>query len=158
MDAERTRELVDMARLSARPMEVTFHRALDMTRDPEAALEAIICTGADRVLTSGGAPTALLGCRRIAAMVRAGGDRIKIMAGGGVRPGNVQEIARESGVCEFHAALRHAVPSPVQHQVRTVHLGSAGSEEYVRHIVRAEDVRSLKQSMLRCGEPASMVG
>lgn len=153
VDRERTRALIELAR----PMEVTFHRALDMTRDPQAALEDIILAGADRVLTSGAEPTAQLGRHRIQALVRAGGDRIKVMAGGGVRPGNVQQIARESGVCEFHAALRHATPSPVQHQVRTMHLGSAASEEYVRYIVRPEDVRSLQQAMLACGEPASLV-
>ena len=153
VDAERTRALVELAR----PMEVTFHRALDMTRDPQAALESIIYAGADRVLTSGGEPTALLGCHQIKALVRAGGDRIKIMAGGGVRPSNVQQIAQESGVCEFHAALRHPVPSPVQHQVRTVHLGDADSDEYVRYIVRSEDVRLLQDAVLICGEPARLV-
>ncbi len=153
VDAERTRELVRLAH----PMEVTFHRALDMTRDPLAALEDIIHAGAHRVLTSGAEPTALLGCKRIQELVRAGGDRIKVMAGGGVRPGNVQQIARESGVCEFHAALRHAVPSRVQHQVRTVHLGDAGADEYVRYIVRSEDVRSLREAVLACGEPVSLL-
>ena len=154
VDRERTQALVELAR----PMEVTFHRALDMTRDPLTALEDIVLAGADRVLTSGAEPTALLGRHRIQALVRAGGGRIRVMAGGGVRPGNVQQIAREGGVCEFHAALRYAVPSPVQHQVRTMHLGDAALDEYVRYIVRAEDVRSLGDAVLACGEPASLVG
>ena len=153
VDRERTRALIELAR----PMKVTFHRALDMTRDPEAALEDIIVAGADRVLTSGAEPTALLGRHRLQALVRAGGDRIKVMAGGGIRPGNVQQIARESGVCEFHAALRHAVPSPVQNQVRTMHLGDAALDEYVRYIVRPADVRSLREAMLACEEPASLL-
>ena len=79
------------------------------------------------------------------------------MAGGGVRPDNVQQIARESGVCEFHAALRHPVPSRMRHQVRTLHLGDAASSEYVRYLVRSEDVRSLQEAMLAGGKPASLV-
>ena len=55
VDIARTRTLVQLSK----PMEVTFHRALDMARDPSAAIEDIIQTGANRVLTSGAEPTAL---------------------------------------------------------------------------------------------------
>ncbi len=153
VDRERTRRLIELAR----PMQVTFHRALDMTRDPQGALEEIILAGADCVLTSGAEPTALLGRHRIRALVQAAGDRIRVMAGGGVRSANVQQIARESGVSEFHAALRYAVPSPVQHQVQSMHLGSATSDEYTRYIVRPEDVHALQQAILTCREPISLM-
>ena len=154
VDLERTRALVELAR----PMEVTFHRALDMTRNPEAALEDVIRAGADRVLTSGAESTALLGRQRIGALVRAGGDRIKIMAGGGVRAANVQDIAKDSGVRDFHASLRRALPSPIRHRVRTVHLGDAGSDDYMRYSVRSEDVRLLRNAVLTCETLAAPVG
>ena len=50
VDETRTAQLVR----EAEGMEVTFHRAFDMTRDPRQALEAVIRTGCRRVLTSGG--------------------------------------------------------------------------------------------------------
>src|ERR1700761_5350583 len=57
VDMERTRRLIE----AARPMEVTIHRAIDMSRDPVEALGAAADAGATRVLTSGGAQTAIQG-------------------------------------------------------------------------------------------------
>jgi copper homeostasis protein len=143
VDVERTRELVELAR----PMEVTFHRAIDMTRDVERALEDVIESGVDRVLTSGGEQTAMLGCRRIRELVRAAQGRIGLMAGGGVRAENVQEIAHATGAVEFHAALRSTIPSPVKYQVQNVHLGDPGVDDYARSVVWKADVRTLRQAM-----------
>src|SRR6185437_13853670 len=52
-------------------MQVTFHRAMDLTPDPFEALEAIIRSGADRILTSGGELNAILRSVRIQGLVRA---------------------------------------------------------------------------------------
>ena len=49
VDEERTARLV----AEAGGMEVTFHRAFDMTRDCTEALEALVRAGCRRVLTSG---------------------------------------------------------------------------------------------------------
>ncbi|MGC2161191.1 MAG: copper homeostasis protein CutC [Silvibacterium sp.] len=143
VDVERTKELVKLAR----PLEVTFHRAIDMARDIEGALEEVIETGADRILTSGAEPTAMQGRRRIGELVRASEGRIGVMAGSGIRAENVQEIAQATGVEEFHAALRRVVPSPIRHQRRKVHLGDPGVDDYARRVVRAADVRTLQEAI-----------
>ena len=149
VDVEQTREMVKLAR----PMEVTFHRAIDMARNIESALEDIIRTGADRVLTSGGEPSAMLGRCRIRELVRASDGRIQVMAAGGVRAENVREIARATGVLQFHAALRQAMPSPVKNQMRKVRLGDPGVDDYARTTVRTEDVRILRKAVDRAFAP-----
>lgn len=143
VDVERTRELVELAR----PMDVTFHRAIDMARDMDSALEGVIAAGVDRVLTSGGEPSAMQGRRRLRGLVEAAKGRVTIMAGGGVRPDNVRAIAHAGGVVEFHAALRRPVPSPIRHQRHRVHLGDSGVDDYVRRVVREADVRALRKAV-----------
>jgi len=143
VDVERTRELVELAR----PLEVTFHRAIDMTRDLKTAVNDVVKTGANRILTSGGAASAAHGLEQIAGMVDAAGDRLRIMVGGGVRPSNVQQIARATRATAFHTALRTVVPSPVTHRNSTVFLGQAGVDEYIRHVVLAESVAHMRNAM-----------
>jgi copper homeostasis protein len=143
VDVERTRELVELAR----PMKVTFHRAFDMALDMETALEDIVRTGADRVLTSGGEPTGILGSGMIARLVRRFAGRIGVMACGGIRSDNVQEIARATGADQFHAALRTAVPSPAIHRKAGLSMGEPGIDEFTRYTVLAEDVRSLREAI-----------
>jgi len=143
VDVDRTRRLVE----AAGSIDVTFHRAIDMARDLESSLEAVIDTGAKRILTSGGAPSATLGSKRLAGLVRAAGSRIGIMVGGNVRPANLQQIAAATGAREFHAAMRTAVASPVTYRNAKLHLGAAGSDEYTRSVVLERDVRHLRQAM-----------
>ena len=85
-------------------LSVTFHRAFDETADPAAALEDIIALGCDCLLTSGHAPDAFAGRALIGALVRQAAGRIVVMAGCGVRPGNIGQIARETGAPEFHSS------------------------------------------------------
>jgi copper homeostasis protein len=149
VDVERTRALVQLAR----PMEVTFHRAIDVTRDLAEALECIVRTGADRVLTSGAEPSAMAGRHTIEKLVRLANGRIRIMAGGNVRPQNLAEIAKASGAVEYHAALRHAVPALHQQQLKRIHLGDP-RVDCSRTIVRAADVHKLRQVLDAVPAPA----
>ena len=55
------------------PFSVTLHRAIDLTPDPVAAVEVTVGLGIDRILTSGGAATAMEGQAVIQRMVRACG-------------------------------------------------------------------------------------
>jgi copper homeostasis protein len=101
VDIDRSRQLVELAR----PMKATFHRAFDETADLGEALEAVIETGADCLLTSGGAADVLAGAEQIAQLVRQAGDRIQIMAGGGLRLANLAEVLKRTGVRWLHGSL-----------------------------------------------------
>src|SRR5437899_5571643 len=74
VDVRRTRTLADLAR----PLPVTFHRAFDETPNLREALEDVIATGAARILTSGGGPSAEQGVGALAELVDAGRKRIRI--------------------------------------------------------------------------------
>ena len=98
VDVEQTRALVN----AAAGLPVTFHRAFDSTMIKTDALEQLIDLGVTRVLTSGGAPTALEGAEVIAALVNQAGDRITVVAGGGIREHNVSDVIARTGVREVH--------------------------------------------------------
>ena len=85
-------------------LSVTFHRAFDESTDPFAALEDVIALGCDRLLTSGHAADAFAGRALIGELVRRAAGRIVVMAGCGVRPGNIAQIAADSGASEFHSS------------------------------------------------------
>jgi copper homeostasis protein len=93
---------------AARPLPITFHRAFDACADLSAGLESLIRLGVDRVLTSGGAPTAPEGAGRIDRLVVQASGRIEILAGGGIDEKNVAALVRESGVREVHFSVRDA--------------------------------------------------
>lgn len=145
VDVRRTRELVTLAQ----PLPVTFHRAIDLTPDPVAALEDVITTGAARVLTSGGAAKVTKAIPAVARMVQAARGRITVMPGGGISAETVQAVAEGSGADEFHASLRTAVPSPVRYQKQGVDMGEIHNREYLRYTVREENVRALAQALQR---------
>lgn len=118
VDMARTRRLVDLAR----PLPVTFHRAFDETPDMARALEAVIQTGAARILTSAGAKTALQGAAKLAELVAAARDRVSgvgspmqpdriiIIPGAGITHSNIAEVAQKTGAIEFHAGLGSVLP------------------------------------------------
>jgi copper homeostasis protein len=101
VDVERTRSLIEWSR----PMKVTFHRAFDETPDLCEALECVIRTGADSLLTSGGAAEVLRGAESIGSLVRLAANRIHIMAGGGLRIATLTEVVRRSRNFSLHGSL-----------------------------------------------------
>lgn len=112
--ADRTLDAAVMRRLlsHARPLPVTCHKAFDETPDLLAALDTLVSLGVDRVLTSGGRPTAAEGIAMLAALVARGGEAITVVAGGRVRADTVAALVWQTGVREVHArVIREAAPA-----------------------------------------------
>jgi len=111
---DRTLDAGVMRRLlsHARPLPVTCHKAFDETPDLLAALDTLVTLGVDRVLTSGGRPTAAEGTAMLAALVARGGDAITVVAGGRVRADTVATLVWQTGVREVHArVIREPAPA-----------------------------------------------
>lgn len=103
--------LEEMRRLTE-GRELVFHRAFDLIPDGPAALEALISTGVDRLLTSGGAPDALQGAPVLSDLVRRAGGRLEVMPGSGITPVNAAEIVRLTGCREIHGSFTRRVDVP----------------------------------------------
>ena len=140
VDEALTRRLAE----AARPMAVTFHRAFDLVREPARELEMLIGLGIDRVLTSGQAPSALLGSEAIAALVAQAAGRITIMAGGGINEANAARVVRETGVGEIHVGAGGIRDSGMEFRREGVFMGKAYQpDEYRRVETDSERVRTI---------------
>ncbi len=119
IDRGLTSELVELAR----PLNVTFHRAFDVCREPQKALEELISLGIDRVLTSGQEATCLEGLELLTALNQQAAGRIIVMPGGGISPRNVNKIVAACGAVEVHLSARRTVDSQMQHRNSRVFMG-----------------------------------
>jgi copper homeostasis protein len=144
LEIERSRELAELAR----PLEVTFHRAFDMSADLFKSLEDVCAVGADRILTSGGQQTAVQGLETISALVKAAKGRVAIMPGCGIKPENARRIVAKSGVREVHAGLGTSVAGPMRFRNPQLAMGKAAEREYQRTVVLEENVRRLCAAVL----------
>lgn len=129
-------------------LPVTFHRAIDMCRDRGRALEDIIELGCARVLTSGGAATAMAGADEIARLVAQARGRIIVMPGSGVNPSNVAELARKTGAHEFHFSGRSLEDSPMRYRHPGVSMGGTVTiDEYRRELTDPDKIRAAVEAL-----------
>jgi copper homeostasis protein len=107
LDTDTLARFVTAARTARPDAEVTLHRAIDHAVDPVAAAAGLADLGFTRVLTSGGAPTALAGADTIARMVAAAGP-VQVMAGAGVTPADVGVLLATGAAAVHLSAKRRA--------------------------------------------------
>ncbi|MBE0593925.1 MAG: copper homeostasis protein CutC [Gemmatimonadales bacterium] len=146
IDRARTARLVE----DALPLPVTFHRAFDVSRDPLESLETLIDLGVHRVLTSGQRASAMESLDLISHLVDTAGNRITILAGGGITADNAARIVAATGVSEIHLYAPRRFPSPMAYRNETVPMGMAyRPEEYVRTVVDPVQIRAVVESVRR---------
>lgn len=112
IDVKRTRELVELAA----PMGVTFHRAFDRCKDPFKALEEVISTGCERILTSGLKNTALDAIGLLKGLIEQAADRIIIMPGAGINATNIKDLKEKTNAKEFHSSAKRVQASLMEFQ------------------------------------------
>lgn len=110
---------------AAGSLNVTCHRAFDMTSDPYEALEALIRCGVGRVLTSGQRDSAIEGAELLAQLVERAGERIIILGCGALDADNIRNIQGQTGLTEMHFAALRDVPSGMLY--RNPHVGMGGT-------------------------------
>lgn len=110
-------------------VDITFHRAFDLCKNPDDALIDLIDLGFDTLLTSGLAENAVAGSGMLRHLVESGDNQIEIMAGGGVTPDNVRQIAEATGVNALHGSFRSLQKSGMEFRRNDVEMG-AESDEY----------------------------
>lgn len=129
---------------AARPLSVTFHRAFDVTRDPEAAFEDVVALGVDRLLTSGAAPTALEGADLIARLVEKAAGRVIILPAGGITERTAARVAGQTGAGELHFTATEAVASRARFTRDGIYMGGAlYPPETIQSVTTAARVRGI---------------
>lgn len=82
----------------------TFHRAFDQLHEPLAAIEKLLEYGCSNILTSGSNTTALAGKAKLAEYAAQAEGRLRILAGGGIRSSNLEELLVDASDFDVHSA------------------------------------------------------
>jgi copper homeostasis protein len=140
IDRERSEKLV----AAAGKMEVTFHRAFDLSNSDIDSLDRIIDCGFTRLLTSGQQSAAPKGVACIAKLVQRANDKIKIMAGAGVNSSNVLELIQQTGVKEIHLSGKQNQRSAMEYVRPSLSMGNPEEDEYSIAVTDAGQIRAVR--------------
>ena len=144
IDETRTRALVE----AARPMQVTNHRAFDMTRDYEESIEALVRCGVDRVMTGGRHKLATDGIDTLARTIATARGRIRVIACGGLNRSNIAEVYQRTRADELHFAAPRVIDSPMRFRNPAIGMGRTTIErEFSLTITDEASVRATIASL-----------
>ncbi len=145
IDEPKIKEIVELAK----PMEVTFHRAFDMCKDPIIALNQLIAAGVKRILTSGQKDKAIDGIGLLTKLVKKAGNAIIIMPGSGVNETNITELIEKTKATEYHSSAKSFVKSGMKYFHSNINMVSSKStDEFSKIIVDAQKVKALLEKMI----------
>ena len=141
VDVERTKEFVDL--IHSYNKQAVFHRAFDIVNDRDKAIQQLIGLKVDRILTSGGYPTAPEGIEELARLQTNYGEQIQLLAGGGVHPYNVIELIEKTGLTQVHSSCKEWMEDPTTSGERN----SSGYNKNMYDIVGVDRVKVLKEKI-----------
>ena len=140
-------DFLKACRKAAGDLHLTMHRAFDVCRDAEAALEQAIEIGFDTILTSGQKATAVQGADLIAALVKRADGRIAIMPGSGVNAGNIAALFSRTGASAFHLSAKRTAQSGMIFRREGVPMGLPMMSEFERFITDGGQVRACRAAL-----------
>lgn len=106
-------DAVALARLvqAADGMDITLHRCVDLLDDPVEAVSMARDLGIARILSSGGALTALEGIETLTRMMQAAGSDVTILPGSGISVATLPDLLDRLNPSEVHASASVADPA-----------------------------------------------
>lgn len=141
IDKERSQKLIEVAR----PLPVTFHRAIDMTKDASRSLKTLIDLKVDRVLTSGLEPTVMEGIVTLKQMIKEAKDDIIVMPGCGISERNFSYIKDTLQAKEYHVFLPRTQASKMVYRPDHIYMGGLlRQEEFSLFHTDSSRVKSIK--------------
>lgn len=140
---EGTLNMEQMAELvkAAGGIGVTMHRAFDVCRDPFEALEQCVSLGIDTILTSGQKSSAWEGRELLSRLAERAAGRLDILAGAGIGPDVIGELAACTGVKAFHMSGKKVIDSRMEFRREGVPMGIPGFSEFEIWQTDSEKVR-----------------
>jgi copper homeostasis protein len=108
---------------------LVFHKAFDFLPDRKNALPQLIACGFNRILTSGGAKTAIEGATELSYLQQLAGEQIEILPGGGIRADNIASLIRATGIRQIHSAARE-IASELTSRSTSMGLGLPGCDDF----------------------------
>lgn len=106
-----------------------LHRAFDMCRDLDEALETARKLGIVSILTSGGVTSAPDGIQILNRLKQNSGN-VDIMAGAGVNSQNLSYMLEHSCLTAFHMSGKKVLESQMQYRNTQINMGMPGFSEY----------------------------
>ncbi len=116
---------------AANGIHVTLHRAFDVCRDPEKALEEAIALGVDTILTSGQKANALAGKELLKQLHTQADGRVQILVGAGVNAATIRALRQECPELNaFHMSGKEVLESGMEYRNEEVNMGMPGISEF----------------------------
>ncbi|MFT4245512.1 MAG: copper homeostasis protein CutC [Micrococcaceae bacterium] len=121
-------DAIKVLKEAAGDKELTFHRAFDQVKDPEAAATELKELGFTRILTSGGHNSAIEGKDNLVKLKKEVSG-IQVMAGGGIKIDDIKPLM-DAGVDTIHLSAKTTKQSAAVSDNVTLGSADAGDTSY----------------------------
>ena len=126
---------------------INLHRAFDMCRDLDEALEDAKKLGIVSILTSGGYASALEGMKVLDGLKKNAGN-IHIMAGAGLNAKNIEIMKNNSSITDYHMSGKKVLQSKMEYRNPRVNMGLPTLSEYEVWQTDVEAIRAAKDVLI----------